>query len=169
MSKHKVFLSNVCRKCMLLLGFCLFGSLAVNAQDTEEAKWLLVTNDGQKIDMEIIGSFVLADDADAFDVLDTSGNLLIPKVTKVSFEYFDPTGITKPQDVTKKTSLLSYSVNKQLTIVGTANEAQVYSAAGVLVASGKSKEGTVVIDVSHLSQGIYMVRAGKQTFKFIKK
>jgi hypothetical protein len=49
------------------------------------------------------------------------------------------------------------------------SDTQVYTASGVLVASGKSKDGTTVIDVSHLSQGIYLVRSGNQSFKFVKK
>lgn len=158
-------MSRAYRKCILLLGFCLFGSLTVFADD---AKWLLVTNDGTKLEMESVGSFVLAEESDAFDVLDKDGKVIAPGVKKVSFEYYDPTGINLP-NVTKGSALLSYAVDKQLTIIGGAGDAQVYTAAGVLVASAKSKGGTIVIDVAHLAQGIYLVRTGKQAFKFTKR
>lgn len=166
MKKHKVLWSYVCRKCILLMVLWLFGSLSMSADD---AKWLLVTNDGTKIEMDLVGSFVLSDQSDAFDVLNKEGNVLAAKVKKATFEYYDSSTDIKSLNVAKQSSLLSYSVDKQLTIIGAANEAQVFSSAGALVTSARSKAGTITIDVSHLPQGVYMVRTGKQTFKFTKK
>ena len=165
MKKLKAISRGVSRRCLLLLGLCLLGIMTTVAQ---EAKWLLVTNDGTKIDMETVGSIVIADQSDAFDVLNTQGSVLAAKVKKVTFEYADLTGIEQTK-MAEGATLLSYAVDRQLTIMGSALDAQVYSAAGELVASDSSKGGTIVIDVSRLSSGVYMVRAGKQTFKFIKK
>jgi len=147
----------------MLVGLCLLATATVQA---DEKKWLLVTDSGTKLEMENVGSFVLG--TDVFDILDKLGVVMAPSVKKVTFEYFDPTGIQVAKG-TNKTSQLSFTVDKQLTIVGPLGDTQVYTASGVLVASGKSKEGTTVIDVSHLSQGVYLVRSGNQSFKFIKK
>jgi len=148
----------------MLVGLCLLATATVQA---DEGKWLLVTDSGTKLEMENVGSFVFSG-TDVFDILDKSGVVMAPSVKKVTFEYFDPTGIQVAKG-TNKTSQLSFTVDKQLTIVGPWGDTQVYTASGVLVASGKSKEGTTVIDVSHLSQGVYLVRSGNQSFKFIKK
>lgn len=165
MEKHRMLWSKMRgRLRAMLVGLCLLTTTTIHA---DEAKWLLVTDNGTKLEMENVGSFVFSG-TDIFDILDKSGVVIAPSVKKVSFEYFDPTGIQITKG-TKKTSLLSFTIDKQLTIVGSWGDTQVYTASGVLVASGKSKEGTTVIDVSHLSQGIYMVRSGNQSFKFIKK
>lgn len=146
--------------CMWLLG--------AQAAKAEDNKWLLVTNDGTKLEMEGVGSFVLTDDAETFDVLSNSGTVLAAKVRKVTFEQKSTTAI-KPQEALSKTQLLSHAVDHQLTILGSQSEAVVYSAAGIVVAKGKPQNGQTIINVSSLPQGTYVVRAGKQTFKFIKK
>jgi len=165
MNKHRMLWSKMRGKIRaMLIGLCL---LATTTAQAEEAKWLLVTDSGTKLEMENVGSFVFSG-TDAFDILDKSGTVIAPSVKKVSFEYFKSTGIQNTKG-TKETSLLSFTVDSQLTIVGSMSDTQVYTASGVLVASGKSKDGTTVIDVSHLSQGIYLVRSGNQSFKFVKK
>jgi hypothetical protein len=149
-----------------LIGMWLLGTQAAKA---ENGKWLLVTNDGTKLEMESVGSLVLADDAEAFDVQSTSGTLLAAKVKKVTFELQQEADAIKPLDAQGKTQLLSFAVDRQLTILGTQSEATVYSAAGIAVAKGVPQNGQTAINVSGLPQGTYMVRVGKQTFKFIKK
>ena len=148
-----------------LFGMWLLGAQTAKAEDN---KWLLVTNDGTKLEMEGVGSFVLTDDAETFDVLSNSGTVLAAKVRKVTFEQQDATAI-KPQDAQGKTQLLSHAVDRQLTILGSQSEAVVYSAAGIVVAKAMPQNGQTIINVSSLPQGTYVVRAGKQTFKFIKK
>jgi hypothetical protein len=150
----------------LLIGMWLLGSQAAKA---EGDKWLLVTNDGTKLEMEGVGSFVLTDDAETFDVLSNSGTILAAKVKKVTFEFQQGANAIKTQDEQGGTQLLSHAVERQLTILGSQGEATVYSAAGVAVAKGVAQNGQTVINVSSLPQGTYMVRVGKQTFKFIKK
>ena len=149
----------------LLLGLWLLGAQAVMA---DSDKWLLVANDGTKLAMENVGSFVLTDDAETFDILGTTGNVMAKKVKKVTFKLEQSTGIRNLKTGTQ-TQLLSHAVSHQLTIVGAQSDAVVYSAAGLKVAQGNCQNGQVVINVSTLPEGTYLVRTGKQTFKFIKK
>ena len=149
----------------VVLGLWLFGSQLAWA---DGGKWLLVTNEGVKLEMESVGSFVLVDDTETFDVLSTSGSILAAKVKKVVFEQSAMPDAVKSVDASQP-QLLSHAVHSQLTILGTQGEAVVYSAGGTKVASGNAKDGKTVIDVARLPQGVYTVQAGKQSFKFIKK
>lgn len=149
-----------------LIGMWLLGLQAAKA---EGDKWLLVTNDGTKLEMEGVGSFVLTDDAETFDVLSNNGTVLAAKVKKVTFELQQDASAINPLDAQSRTQLLSHAVDRQLTILGSQGEATVYSTAGIAVAKGVPQNGQTVINVSSLPQGTYMVRVGKQTFKFIKK
>ena len=151
---------------VFLFGLWLLGAQNVKADD---GKWLLVTNEGTKLEMESVGSLILTDNAETFDVLSNSGTVLAAKVRKVTFELQQETDAVKPLDAQEKTQLLSYAVDRQLTIIGSESEATVYSAAGIVVAKAKPLNGQTVINVSTLPQGTYLVRTGKQTFKFIKK
>lgn len=150
---------------VLLLALTMTGATAAMAN----TGWLLVTDNGSKFDVENVGSFVMADNVETFDVLKADGGVLVGGVKKVTFEQTGTDNAVKPRELTGSASLLSHAVNNQLTLVGAQYEADVYSAAGILVASGKPAGGTVVINVSNLPSGTYLVRSGKQTFKFIKK
>jgi hypothetical protein len=152
-----------------LLLVCLWLTGAQVAKATDE-QWLMVTDNGTKLEMENVASLVLTDDAETFDILDFNGGVVAAKVKKVTFEPLsDNINAITPRSALAKTELLSHAVSRQLTIVGSQGEAVVYSAAGVAVASGMAVDGETTIDVARLPQGTYLVRSGKQAFKFIKK
>lgn len=157
------------KKTMNLLLIALMLFLPVSTAVADNTKWMLVTNDGATCEMDSVGSFVMTDDEETFDVLNVSGGILAAKVKRVTFELKTDYTAVKSLETQGAVSLLSHAVSNQLVIVGAQHDAIVYSSAGAVVAKGMPKDETIVINVCGLPQGVYLVRSGKQTFKFIKK
>lgn len=84
---------------------------------------------------------------------------------KISFAY-SGTGI-------KKVSVFNFNgvVDGQLHLGGlkAGTAIVVYDAAGKVQTKTKAAEGETVVDVNNLQRGVYMVRAGEQVIKFMKK
>ena len=120
--------------------------------------------------MHDVGCIVCADTDDTFCVIGNEGTILADRVKRASFSApgTEVVGIISV-DAATEPQLISYVVEEQLTLMGVKSPVTVYSMNGTAVANGKNENGSVVVNVSHLPQGIYIVRAGKQGFKFFKK
>ena len=140
--------------------------LAVNAEDG----WVMVFQDAdgesQEIPMSEVGSLVAVDNAYDFSILSANGNVLAEGILKVSFEQKGSVGIRK---IKSDRNLLGKVVSDKITLIGVAGEIGVFDVAGIQQAKVTATGGETVINLANLPSGVYVVRAGKQTFKFIKK
>lgn len=135
-----------------------------------EAPIVLIYQDADGVTHEIpmteVGSLVAVDDAYDFTVLSVTGSILVEKVLKVSF---GPQGSTDIQLPTPSGNMLGRLVEGKLTLIGVTGEVGIYDTGGALKAQVTATGGETIINIGHLPTGVYMVRNGKQTFKFMKK
>lgn len=120
----------------------------------------------QELPMSEVGSLVAVDDALDFSILSSTGSVLAEKVLKVSFE---PKSLTGINSIEKSGNIISQTVTDKLTLIGVSGEVAVYDAGGKLQMQVKANGGETVIGTSRLPKGIYVVKVGKQSFKFMKK
>ena len=150
----------------ILLTIILSFHLAVNAEDG----WVMVFQnaDGelQEIPMSEVGSLVAVDNAYDFSILSANGNVLAEGILKVSFEQKGSVGI---REIKSDRNLLGKVVSDKITLIGVAGEISVFDVAGIQQAKVTATGGETVINIANMPSGVYVVKAGKQTFKFIKK
>jgi len=151
------------RSHLLLLLLLLFFSVYANAQ---EKKWYLVTDTEQKIEMSRVSSFVATDTEETFSILDFQGNILVKDVLKATFSLLDPTGI---KEIKVQGNMLESFVDNVLTLIGVEGDIEIFSVNGMKLLSVKATKQETRINVSHFTSGVYLVKCGKQTFKFNKK
>lgn len=132
------------------------------------SEWYMKTDDGTMIPMKQVSMLVAADDDVYFAVLDTNGNFLHNNVKRARFLIVDPVGI-KPVSPAEQSDVLKRFVNNQLIIVGVTSPVEVYNMAGVKVLDAKPTGSETVVNVGILPTGTYIVKCGKQSFKFMKK
>ena len=116
-----------------------------------------------------VGSLVAIDDAYDFSVLDAFGSVLCEGVMKVLFKTaadLDPSAI-RPVTVTQ--NMLGRAIDGKLTLIGVSGEVTVFDSAGKKQLSTTANGGETVVGIAHLPVGIYMVKCGRQSFKFTKK
>lgn len=135
--------------------------------------WYMIAQlaDGQeeKIPMSTVGSLVAVDNAFDFSVLDTNGYVLYDGVMKVQFKSraeLDPTAI---RPVVGSQNMLGRAVDDRLTLIGVSGEVAVFDSAGKRQLTTTAKGGETVVSIAHLPAGVYMVKCGRQSFKFTKK
>jgi len=152
---------------VLLFVIALFAASAVKA---ENVKWYLISQDAkgetQEIPMTDVGSLVAVDDAYDFTVLSKTGSVLVESVVKVTFEQRNSSGI-KP--VMQENNTIGQVVKGKLTLIGVAGEILVFDVQGVQQLKVDATGGETTVNIAHLPAGVYVVKAGKQSFKFIKK
>ena len=146
----------------LLFILLLFSTYA----NAVEFKWYLVTDSEQFIEMSRVGSLVATDTEDTFSILDTSGNILAKGVSKATFAHIDPTGI---KEITVQGNMLESLVDNVLTLIGAEGDIEIFSVNGSKMLSVKATKRETRINVSHFTPGVYLVKCGKQSFKFNKK
>lgn len=133
--------------------------------------WYLVAHNvngsTKDIAMDLVGSLVAVDDASDFSVLDVNGNILATRVLKVTFRQGPADDAV--EKVEKRSNIIGGVVNGKLTIIGVKGLVTVYDMSGVRHIQVEAKDDETTIDVSNLPTGIYVVRVGQQSFKFIKK
>ena len=122
--------------------------------------------DSLELPMSEIGSLVAVDDAYDFSILSTTGSVLAEGVMKVSFEQKGTSDIVSVKD---SGNLIARTVSDKLTLIGVQGEVSVYDAGGKLQLQVTAKGGETVVGTSSLPNGVYVVKVGKQTFKFMKK
>ena len=144
----------------------LFFSVHANAQ---ESRWCLVTDSGQLIEMSRVGSLVATDTEETFSILGVHGNVLAKNVSKASFSWTDspiPTGV---QEITEQDNMLESLVDNVLTLIGVKGNIEIFSVNGSIMLSMKATGQETRINVSHFTPGVYLVKCGKQSFRFTKK
>ncbi|MBR4364838.1 MAG: leucine-rich repeat protein, partial [Prevotella sp.] len=140
----------------------------VEFEEIDESEWYLITDNNEQFKMSTVGMLVAADDSPYFSVLDLQGNVLAEDVLRVHFLKMDPASV-KNIMVDEPQNMLKRYVNNQLTLVGARGTVNIYSVSGMKVASTHAMGQETVIDVSALPTGIYIIKCGKQSFKFNKK
>ena len=137
------------------------------------AEWYLVSDDvngeTREIPMSEVGSLMAVDDSYEFSILDLSGNVLADRVLKVTFEdkSSETTGINSVGKSDNNT--IRQTAKNSLTLFGVSGDVAIFDANGVQQAKVAASGGETTISVGHLPAGIYVVRVGKQAFKFVKQ
>lgn len=131
-------------------------------------EWFLITDNNEQFNMNIVGMLVAADNSQYFSVLDLNGNVLAEDVLRVQFRKLDTTGVKNIQVDEPQNMLKSY-VKDKLILVGVRGTVNLYSVSGMKVASTQAMEQETIVDVSTLPEGIYIIKCGRQSFKFNKK
>lgn len=142
---------------------------AVEVTFVEDPNWYLVTDNNEFFEMSRVGMLVATDDDVYFSVLDKNGKVLADKVLQVRFIAGDPTFIKEVKTDGQPGDMLKSLVNNKLTLVGAKGVIDIYATSGIKVASANATSAETTIDVSALPTGIYIVKCGKQSFKFNKK
>ena len=161
---------------LLLLGFLdakavVYNTGSLSTFKIEEAgqlEWYMKTDSNKLFPMSKVGMLVAADDSPYFSVLDISGNVLAEDVLRVHFLQLDPSSV-EDIIVDEPRNMLKSYVNNQLTLIGASGMVTVYSLAGMEVASTLANGRETVVDLSALPAGTYVLKCGKQSFKFNKK
>ena len=150
----------------MLVAIFLLLPLAVSAEDG----WVMVYQNPEgetvEIPMTEVGSLVAVDDAYDFSILSANGNILAEGVLKVSFEQKGSTGIRLAGSDNNQ---IARAVANKLTFIGISGEVFVYDTKGALQAKASATGGETIVNIGHLPHGVYVVKVGKQTFKFMKK
>ena len=129
----------------------------------------LTDGDMEVIPMSTVGSLVAVDDAYDFTVLDPYGYVILEKVKKAVFKSaweLDPSTI---RTVRQDRNLLGSVAHNRLSLIGVSGEVCLYDANGKMQLSTTAQGGETVVSIAHLPAGVYVVKCGKQTFKFVKK
>ncbi len=143
-------------------------STPLRAQNSQG--WVMVFQNAEgdtlELPMNEIGSLVAVDNAYDFSILSITGSVLAEGVMKVSFEQKGTSDIISVKD---SGNLIARTVFDKLTLIGVQGKVSVYDAGGKLQLQVTAKGGETVIGTSRLPKGIYVVKVGKQSFKFMKK
>lgn len=142
-------------------------SLCASAQDN--AKWALVEDvpEGGRTELMSGIRFLLADCMESqFTVVCRDGRMLTG-FRSARFAKVDPDGV---RPVAGEAGTLTVASGR-LTLTGldSGAEAQVLDTAGRLLRRCKATGGTVEIDLRSCPAGAYLLRAGGQTVKFMKR
>ena len=144
--------------------FCL----SAQAQDVKE--WALVEpQSGRTVLMTGVG-FLLASDADdTFAVVCKDGSI-IDGARSVSFTQVNPSGIVPPRRNGAEARPLRF-VDGRLTLTGcpAGTAVEVSDGGGRTVRTAVSDGRTTTVDVSGLPSGVYVLRVGTVTVKFMKR
>ncbi|MBR7053231.1 MAG: T9SS type A sorting domain-containing protein [Prevotella sp.] len=142
---------------------------AVEVAFEEDHNWYLVTDNNEFFEMSRVGMLVATDDEAFFSVLDKNGEILADEVLQVRFLTGNPTSIKEIKIEGQSNNMLKGLVNNRLTLVGAKGTIDIYSTSGIKVVTTKATGEETTIDVASLSSGVYVVKCGKQSFKFNKK
>jgi hypothetical protein len=147
---------------------CLWlASLSATSQTIK--KWYLVTDAGARFSVKSVGTLVASDDQPTFSVLSVSGTVLADEVTEVTFDQREELVPTSVPQVLVDNNQLSRPIENELTLMGFRGTVTVYTSGGQQVLRQSNTSGDLTLDVSSLSPGLYVVRAGTMCFKFLKK
>lgn len=134
----------------------------------------LMTNTGQYFTFKSLPTLQPKDDT-TFDII-FDGQAVATNVAKLWFyrgnnpEEHIKDGIFTPVVEEEKLQLMSpVSYQLQLSGCGEATKAVVYSVGGKQVAEAGVSYGTTTIQVGHLTTGVYIVKVGNKSLKFVKK
>lgn len=139
--------------------------------------FFLMTSTGKFFYMKDKPELISKDGSDKFDI--KVGNTTESDVAKIYFfrgteeeAKEQATGIDTPKTVVAEEKLtLMTPISSQMTLsgCGTATEATLYAADGRQVGQAPVSNGVTTIQVGHLNRGVYFVKVGKKSLKFMKK
>ncbi len=144
--------------------------LASVASGRADSGWLLVTDSGVRIPMESVGMLVAGDDAKTFSVVRTTGaGDAVSGVTSVSFAY-DPASSGIGEIGVEGIGILPDPVTSSVMLMGCkGRQMSICDMGGRVYVSAVVTADSERVDVSGLSAGMYVLRAGEASVKFIKK
>ena len=139
--------------------------------------FFLMTSTGKYFYMKDKPELISKDGSDKFDV--KVGSTTESDVAKIYFFRGTEeeaqnlaTGIDTPKTVAAEEKLtLKSPISSQMTLsgCGAAVEAELYTADGRMVGKAPVSNGVTTIYVGHMNSGVYIVKVGKKSLKFIKK
>lgn len=144
--------------------FCL----SAQAQDVKE--WALVEpQSGRTVLMTGVG-FLLASDADDTFAVVCKDCSIIDGARSVSFTQVDPSAIASPRRDGAETRPFGL-VDGRLTLTGcpAGTAVEVFDGGGRMVRATVCDGRTTTVDVSGLPSGVYVLRVGTVTVKFMKR
>jgi len=134
----------------------------------------MITNTGKYFQFKTVPTLQPVAGSDKFDVV--YSDVTEKNVSKVHFvrtgdidNYM--TGVEAPIMDQEENLTLQTPINSQMQIsgCGDAKTAVVYSVSGAKVAQSKVSAGMTTLHVSDLTPGVYVVKVGKKSLKFVKK
>lgn len=147
--------------------FLLLLMLAAVLKLQAESVWTLTTDAGRDVAVSQIEYMLSVDGSDHFSIVLTGGEV----VNDVTFATFaKKSGIDETHSPYASGMLLE-QVSDILTIKGCADNAdiEVYSLGGQLLLHTTASSGMATLNVSPLSPGCYILKAGETAVKFTKK
>ncbi len=144
---------------------------AGNLSAQEEKLWYAVTDTGKSVEMSKVDMLVATDDNYTFAIVSADGTVLIDDVAYIQLVQSDttPSGIIEARK-DDNMRLIHGVVSSQLVLTGAKGRVSIYSANGTQVLSVQaSEDGETSLNVRGLPHGVYVVKCGKASFKFIKK
>ena len=142
-------------------------SLALTLQAADKV-WCIVTDDGTKIALSRIGFLLVSDQSDAFSIVCNDGEVIY-QVASVSFAQGEPAGISSATTEAQQTLQLNVaSSSLQLRGCQPGIDITIYDVSGKTVRQEVlPSDGT--ISIVGLPAGIYVLKAGSASVKFLKK
>lgn len=129
--------------------------------------WNLVTDNGTKVPMPEVAYLLAADNELSFAVVKTD-NSVIENVSRATFSKELPTAVGEVSAA--EFGVLSTAVSDRLSLSGlSAGRVEIYDLRGSLCFACDASADSLSIDVSAFAPGVYILRAGKASVKFIKK
>ena len=139
--------------------------------------FFLMTNTGKYFYMKEKPELIAKDGSDKFDV--KVGSTTESDVAKIYFfrgteeeAQNQATDIDTPKTVVAEEKLTLMSpISSQMTLsgCGAASEALLYAADGRMVGKAPVSNGVTTIYVGHMNSGVYIVKVGNKSLKFMKK
>ena len=153
------------------------GSSSGNGEAPDYSKpFFLMTNTGKYFYMKDKPELIAKEGTDKFDV--KVGSTTESNVGKIYFfrgteeEAGQTAGIDTPKTIVAEEKLtLTSPISSQMTLsgCGAAVEAELYAADGRMVGKAPVSNGVTTVQVGHLNRGVYFVKVGKKSLKFMKK
>ena len=153
------------------------GSSSGNGEAPDYSKpFFLMTNTGKYFYMKEKPELIAKEGTDKFDV--KVGSTTESNVGKIYFfrgteeEAGQTAGIDTPKTIVAEEKLtLTSPISSQMTLsgCGAAVEAELYAADGRMVGKAPVSNGVTTVQVGHLNRGVYFVKVGKKSLKFMKK
>ena len=153
------------------------GSSSGNGEAPDYSKpFFLMTNTGKFFYMKDKPELIAKEGSNNFDV--KVGSTTESNVGKIYFfrgteeEAGQTAGIDTPKTIVAEENLvLTSPISSQMTLsgCGAAVEAELYAADGRMVGKAPVSNGVTTVQVGHLNRGVYFVKVGKKSLKFMKK
>ena len=130
--------------------------------------WCMVTADGTKIELSRVGFLLASDQSETFSIVCNDGQVIY-QVASISFAQAEPTGISSAT-ADKQAELLLNVASSSLQLRGcqAGTEIVIYDAGGRTVRRELlSSDGVILID--GMPTGVYILKAGAASVKFVKR